>query len=116
MIPLPPGCSVTYSIWIDIDNIDNSVLEWFTQIGGETKRESFHDHRGKLVTKDFVRYGNNKWCHHHSGGLFGTRLHFSGKDTSIATVFLLKFMQKVLKHNMQETMERFQRDYKELAN
>lgn len=110
MIPLPPGCKVTYSVWIDIDSLTDDILEWFINIGGQTKSDEYYDNRGRRKIQHFVRYGNGKWCYHHSGGIFGTRLHFDGKDVSIATMFLLKYMEKVRQHNMQETLERYERD------
>ena len=112
MIPLPKGGSTTYNFWIDIDELTTDMVEWFKSIGGETKEDFFYDHRGKRKVSYYVKYGKGKWCHHHSGGLYGSRLHFEGNDASVASIFLLKYMQRVRQHNIQETMERYERDYK----
>ena len=110
MIPLPAGCFVTYNVWIDINQLDDDIVDWFVSVGGDTKEQTYYDYRGKPVVKKFVKYGRAKWCHHHSSGLFGTRLHFHGDDAPLASIFLLKFMDRVTQHNMQETLERYNKD------
>jgi hypothetical protein len=105
MIPLPPGCSVTYSIWIDIDLLTEEIIEWYKLIGGEVKTDTYYDPRGRNIVRHYVRY-NSKWCHHDSNGLFGTRLHFLGQDICTASMFMLKFNERVRSHNIKETMDR----------
>jgi len=110
MMPLPPGCKVTYSVWLDIDKLTDDVVEWFALIGGETKHGSYYNHRGSLINLPYVRYGKGKWCHYHHNGIGGTRLHFMGEDASVASMFLLKFNERITNHNMQEAMARYQRE------
>ena len=107
MIPLPAGCFVTYNVWIDVAQLDDEIVDWFVSIGGDTKQQTFYDHRGRPIISKFVKYGRAKWCHHHSSAI---RLHFHGDDSSLATMFLIKFMDRVIQHNMQETLERYKED------
>jgi len=109
-MPLPPGCKVTYSVWLDIDKLTDDVVEWFELVGGETKQDRYFNNRGNSVSMPYVRYGRGKWCHHHQNGAGGTRIHFMGEDASVASMFLLKFNEHVTNHNMQEAMERYQRE------
>jgi hypothetical protein len=106
MIALPPGCTVNFSIWIDVDQLSKEMVEWYQMIGGEVKTSTYYDHRGKAKDEYFVRYGQAKFCHHHQNGSGGTRLHWYGDDASTASVFLIKFFDHVTQHNLREQMER----------
>jgi hypothetical protein len=108
MIALPPGCRVVYPIWIDIEELNDEVVEWYDQIGGNKKVEHFWNSRGKENNVPYVSYGKGKWCHHHQNGLGGSRLHFNGEDASIASMFILKFSNIITNHNLKEQMEREQ--------
>ena len=110
MMPLPPGCKVNYSVWLDIDKLTDDVVEWFKLIGGETKQDNYFNNRGNPVAVPYIRYGRGKWCHYHQNGAGGTRLHFMGEDASVASMCLLKFNERITSHNMQEAMERYQRE------
>ena len=105
MMPLPPGCKVIYSVWLDIDKLTNDVVEWFELIGGETKQDNHYP-----VNVTYIRYGKGKWCHYYHNGAGGVRLHFMGEDASVASMCLLKFNERITNHNMQEAMERYQRE------
>ena len=106
MISLPPGCTLTHAIWIDVDRLSEEMVEWYELVGGTTKTDSWHNHRGHLQTVKYVRYGSAKFCHHHQNGSGGTRLHWHGDDASTASVFLIKFFDHVTQHNLKEQMER----------
>lgn len=110
MIALPPGCTVTYAVWIDIKEMTNDVVEWYELVGGRHKVDSYFNARGKEINQEYVAYGNSKWCHYHHNGYGGIRLHFHGDDASIASMFLLKFMDIVENHNLKAVMEQRERD------
>lgn len=105
MIALPPGCSVNYSVWIDIDLLTKDIVDWYEVIGGRVKTDKFWDSRGKEQVVDYVAYGNGKWCHYHQNGSGGTRLHFLGEDVSVASMFILKFNECIMNHNLKEVDE-----------
>lgn len=105
MIALPPGCTVTYSVWIDVKLLSNEIIEWYELIGGRVKEAKHWDSRGRERVVKFVAYGNGKWCHHHHNGLGGTRLHFLGDDASVASMCILKFMDQIDAHNLREVAE-----------
>ncbi len=106
MIALPPGCTVVYPIWIDVDKLSDDIINWYEQIGGNKKVETFWCSRGKENNIPYVSYGRGKWCHHHQNGFDGVRLHFNGEDAHVASMFLIKFLDNVTNHNLKEQMER----------
>lgn len=102
MIPLMPGCSVCYNITVDITELTDDMIEWYNTIGGTVTYDKYYNHRGVEITKPYVAYNNYKRCHY---GNESVRLHFLGKDASAASMFLLKFMDKVFQHNLKEHNE-----------
>ena len=110
MIALPPGCTVTYAVWIDVDRLSDEMVEWFRLVGGTVKKDQWYDHRGREQSIQYVSYGGYKWCHHHQNGTGGTRLHFHGKDASAASMFIMKFFDNITANNLQAQMERQAQD------
>lgn len=107
MISLPPGCTVTRAITIDVDLLTNDMLEWYQLNDGVTRSIEEFDIRGRRVVMNYVKFGKaNKWCHHRRDGSGGVRLHFHGDDASTASVFLLKFYEHVQQHNLHELYEK----------
>lgn len=110
MIALPPGCTVTYAVWIDVDQLTDEMVEWYVMIGGNVYQDRWYDHRGKENTVNYVSYGLGKRCHHHHNGTGGTRLHFHGDDASAASMFIMKFFEHITNNNLQEQMQRVARE------
>ena len=106
MIALPPGCTVNFSIYIDVDRLSTEMIEWFEMIGGRVQTDTFWDHHHNIQNVKYVSYGKGKWCYHHNNGFGGSRLHFMGEDAATASVFLIKFFDHVTQHNFKEQMER----------
>lgn len=106
MIVLPPGCTVTYAVWVDIDQLTDEMIEWYAMIGGVVWKDKWYDMRGREQSVYYVSYGNGKRCHHHQNGAGGTRLHFHGDDASTASVFIMKFFEHVTDNNLREQMKR----------
>jgi hypothetical protein len=106
MIALPPGCSVAYGVRIDVDKLTSDMVDWFVIIGGQTKSRSHYRHRSSLEIIEYqVAYGGGKFSHTESTGV--TRIHFLGKDASVASMFLLKFDEHVTFHNLKEADEAY---------
>lgn len=110
MIPLPRGCTVVYPIWIDIKDLSKDIIDWYETVGGKTKIDEYWTRRGDPHRIPYVAYGKGKWCHHHQNGEGGTRLHFDGSDASVASMFLIKFMDVIVNHNLKEHMERVEHE------
>ena len=106
MIALPAGCTVTYAVWVDIDQLTEDMIEWYRMIGGRVFGDTWYDHKGHERTTPYVSYRQGKRCHHHQNGAGGTRLHFHGDDASAASMFILKFLEHVTNNNLQEQMSR----------
>jgi len=110
MIPMPPGCRITYNVFIEIDQLTKEMVEWYQLVGGDTKMDNYYDNRGRKVEKYLVQYGKGKWCYHRADGTGGTRLHFQGEDAAVASLFLIKFLEHVQTHNLKEHEERIAHD------
>jgi hypothetical protein len=102
MIHLPPGCTVHYPIIIELVELTEEIVEWFKLVGGNTTVEEHYDHRGRKVSRPFVQYGLGKKSYYHADGTGHIRLQFQGRDAPVATMFILKFLDKIVNHNMKE--------------
>ena len=101
MMPLPPGCKVGYHIWIDVDTLTDDMCEWFEMIGGRAELHS--EWRGfKEIFIKTVQYGAAKPSYRRQDGTGHVKINFTGDDASTASVFLIKFSEHVLAHNMQQ--------------
>jgi len=106
MIYLPPGCSVNYPIYIEIKEMTNAIVDWYKLIGGSVTIDETYDNRGRKKEREFVQYGKGKKCHYRADGSNGIRLHFAGEDASVASMFIIKFMDVIEQHNLREQSER----------
>lgn len=103
MIALPHGCTVNHAITLDVDALSTEMTDWFAMVGGEGTIQKHHDHRGKEISNLYVKYGRAKWCHYMADGTRNVRLHFMGEDAHVASMFLIKFNDNVLRHNFRES-------------
>ena len=106
MIALPPGCTVNFSIWIDVNHLSTEMVEWFEMIGGRVHTDTFWDQHHNIQNVKYVSYSKGKWCHYRNDGSGGCRIHWHGDDAATASVFLIKFFDHVTQHNLKEQMER----------
>jgi hypothetical protein len=102
MITLPPGCTVNYPITIELEKLNDNMIQWFQEVGGNVKHDDYWDYRGRLVKRLYVSYGKGKWCHYHQNGTEQVRLHFNGTDGPVATMFLMTFLDQIASHNFRE--------------
>ena len=110
MIALPPGCTVNYAITIELSEMTADIANWYRLVGGSIREDVYYDHRGKERNIVYVQYGKGKPCHYRQDGSNGVRLHFDGADAPVASMFLIKFLELVETHNLQEHMERMHYD------
>ena len=99
MIPLPPGCKVSYEIRFFVLELTNEIGEWFNMIGGHTGATEEIDWRGRKHIVKKVQYGKAKPSYVTKDGTGLTLIRFVGEDASTASVFLLKFMEQIQSHN-----------------
>jgi hypothetical protein len=107
MIPLPPGCTASYHIWIDVDAITDEMCEWFEMIGGTVteKTEAFNGRSYTLKVIKQVQYGQAKPSYYRQDATGYVKINFHGSNASTASVFLLKFMDNVVAHNMKQEFD-----------
>jgi hypothetical protein len=102
MIPLPPSCKVVYEIQISVTQVTDEIYEWFEMIGGHASEIKNFDWRGKEYITRQVQYGRAKPSHNRLDGSKHVLVRFAGEDASIASMFILKFMDQVVNHNLKE--------------
>lgn len=102
MIPLPPGCKLVYEIRFYVGELTNEMGEWFNMIGGQATRVQWWDHKGREQFTNRVQYGKAKPSHRMSNGIEQNLIRFDGSDASVASMFLIKFMDQIQSHNLKE--------------
>jgi len=102
MMALPPGVTVNYFIAIELDTLTDEMVNWFELIGGEVSYKLDWDRKGRESKKPLVKYGKGKQSYWRQDGSGGCRLNFHGDDASVASMFILKFMEHVEQHNLKE--------------
>jgi len=102
MIALPAGVTVNYFIAIELDRLTNDMVAWFDIIGGEVTHKIEWDRKGREIIKPVVKYGKGQSSYYRQDGSGGVRLNFHGDDASVASVFILKFMEHVQQHNLKD--------------
>jgi len=106
MMQLPPGCRVSYQIWIDVDRLTDDMSEWFTLIGGTVSIRGYgHNIRGKETVYKSVQYGQAKPSYHRQDGTGHVKINFNGNDVATASMFLIKFSTHIVAHNMKQELE-----------
>jgi len=112
MIPLPPGCRVNFSISIDVERLTDDMIEWYRLVDGEVILDTYYDVRGRKVDTTYVRYGRGKRSYKYTSGP-QVKLHFNGEDASIASLFVLKYLDLIINTNLQKQMELYEQQHGE---
>lgn len=112
MIPLPPGCTVNFSIYIDVERLTQDMIEWYRLVGGEVILDTYYDARGRQVDTTFVRYGRGKRSYKYTSSP-QVKLHFNGEDASVASLFVLKYLDSIINTNLQQQMELYAQQHGE---
>lgn len=102
MITLPPGCTVNYPIRIFCNTITPEIAEWFELIGGKSGQKGYINYKGQEVSELWVSYSNAKPSSYAQDGTRHARINFNGSDASVAGMFLLKFNDDVVSHNLKD--------------
>jgi hypothetical protein len=102
MIPLPPGCKVSYEIRFTVGELTDEMGEWFNMIGGQAVKKQFWDYRGREQYTLHVQYGKAKTSYVTKDGTNLTLIRFDGADASVASMFLIKFLDQIQTHNLKE--------------
>lgn len=102
---ISPGVVALHPIRLEINEITADMVHWWVQYGGEVvgKDESYHDSRGRYVKAErvYFRMPGYKWCHYHiTGNDPMITLHMREEDAPMASLFILKFTDNVLGHNI----------------
>ena len=107
MIKLPPGCTVGYEIKFIVQELTDAMGQWFQLQDGEAWATEEFDYHGRKRMVKHVRFGKAKPSYKMQDGTGNYIIRFAGTDASTASVFLLKFYDEIVSHNMEETMKRY---------
>lgn len=105
MIPLPPGCTVNYPIFIELDQLTEDMVAWYRLIGGTVTEKKYWTYQGRETVVKYVQYGKSKPCYRRQDGTDGVRLQFHGDDAHVASMFIIKFLEHVQQTNLDTHME-----------
>lgn len=108
MIALPPGCTVGYEIKITVKELTDEMGNWFTLQEGRAWAIEEYDARGRRKLIKYVQFGRAKPSYHMQDGTGNVLIRFAGADATTASVFILKFYDEIINHNMEETMKRYE--------
>jgi hypothetical protein len=101
MISLPPGCKVGYEIRFVVNELTDEMGEWFNLIGGKSYILEVPGRREyKFIPH--VQYGRAKPSYKMQDGTNQFLIRFHGDDASAASMFLIKFLDKISNHNFNE--------------
>jgi hypothetical protein len=102
MIPLPPGAVRNYEIRFKIKTLTKDIGNWFVLIGGQAWAEQEFDWRGRQVLNNYVQYGKAKASYTLKDSTDNVLIRFNGNDASAASMFLIKFFDDIIEHNMKD--------------
>lgn len=103
MISLPPGCTVNYNIRIIVSDLTEEMIEWATMVGATyAEVNEGWSYRGKPATKKVLSFNNAKPSYQLKDGSKNVILTFNGSDASTASMFLIKFTNYIISHNLKE--------------
>lgn len=108
MIELPPGCTVGYEIKIVVSELTDDMGKWFVLQEGRAWATEEEDGFGRRRLTKHVQFGKAKASYHLRDGTNSVLIRFAGEDASTASLFLLKFFNEIINHNMAETMQRYE--------
>jgi hypothetical protein len=110
MIALPKGCTVGYEIKFVVNELTDDMGQWFQLQGGEAWATQEYDHRGRQRMIKHVKFGGAKPSYKMQDGTGQYLIRFAGTDASTASLFLLKYYDEIVTNNMQESMDRYERE------
>lgn len=105
MIPLPPGATRAYEIRIKVRELTDDIGNWFEMVGGRAWGIQDFDWKGRPILNKNVQYGKTKPSYHLKDGTGNVLIRFAGEDASTASMFLIKFYDDVIEHNMQDYLQ-----------
>jgi hypothetical protein len=90
---------------MDVSKLTDEMVEWYQIVGGTViHKTEYLGRNGTETQRVYVAY-NSKPCHYMQDSTNNVRLHFSGKDASAASMFLIRFFENVIQHNLKEVTE-----------
>ena len=103
MIGLPPGTTVSHNIRIIVSILTDDMREWWIMVGGnEFTTTAGFTHRGKPIIDNQLVFGKAKPSYQLKDGTNNTILTFDGTDACTASMFIIKFAEYIVSHNMKE--------------
>jgi hypothetical protein len=103
MIVLPPGATVSYNIRIIVSSVPKEMKEWWCMVGGRVEEiQEGRNHKMVPIYKQVLVFGTSKPSYQLKDGTKNTILTFDGKHATTASMFIIKFAEYIVGHNMKE--------------
>lgn len=94
--------TVNYEITIVAKDLTVDILKWYVDIGGQIAEKVWYNMRGNEVSIPIVAYGRGRASHKMQNDSGEYLIRFQGEDAGVALIFLMKFSDYVISHNMKE--------------
>lgn len=93
---------LNYEITIVVKNIDVDILKWYVDVGGRIAEDKWYNPRGQEVSIPIVQFGRGPISHKMQNDTGEYLIRFHGSEADTALMFLMKFSDYVVSHNMRE--------------
>lgn len=102
MIPLPPGVSINKEARIVVWAVTPEIVEWWQEVGGVTRVESWYDGKGREQQTTVLQYGQGRPSYKMQTGTGEVIINFNQEDSTTALMFIMKFSSDINTHNLRE--------------
>jgi hypothetical protein len=89
-------------ITIVASELTADMLKWYVDIDGKIGENVWYNVRGQKMSTPLVAYGNGATSYQMQNGSEQYLIRFLGEDEGVALIFLMKFGEYIISHNMKE--------------
>ena len=89
-------------ITIVASDITADIMKWYVDLGGNIGEDVWYNAKGQRMSTPLVGYGGGVVSHRMQNDSGEYLIRFLGKDEDVALIFLMKFSEYVIAHNMKE--------------
>ena len=102
MISLPAGVTINRNARIVVWAITPEMIEWWQEVGGTARVESWYDAKGREQQTTVLQFGHAKPSYKMQSGTGEVILNFNQEDSNTALMFIIKFIDDINTHNLRE--------------
>lgn len=83
-------------------DITADIMMWYVDVGGKIAEDKWYNMRGQEQSIPIVAYGKGRASHKMQNDSGEYLIRFLGEDADVALIFLMKFSDYVISHNLKE--------------